>query len=474
MKTRTKTKEFDYLLRAGGVTKKNITTRESDFPQWYQDVITAADLAENGPSKGSMIIKPYGYAIWQNIQAELDKRIREAGVPNLYFPLFIPESLLKKEANHIEGFAPEVAVVTHAGGKELEEKLIVRPTSETIMYDSFSRWIQSYRDLPMLTNQWNNVVRWELRPRLFLRSTEFLWQEGHTAHATQAEADEFAKLALGIYQQVAEDVMAISVLAGEKSEAERFAGAHKTYTLEPMMQDGKALQFATSHNLGDNFAKAFDIYYSDEKGEQKPVWQTSWGMSTRSIGGLIMTHSDDKGLVLPPNLAPLKVVITTVGGVNKEVENFANKIEEELDQTTLVDSRDISTGEKLFSWEKRGIPIRVEIGPRDIEADQAIIVIRDTGEKKTTKLSDVKATVTTELEAMQSRMLEKSKNLRESNTVKCSTEEQAIEAVKSNKFAEVSFEVTAELEDKLKKIHGITVRCTPFNNPDVTVLAKAY
>ena len=257
-----------------------------------------------------MIIKPYGYAIWQNIQAELDKRIRSAGVPNLYFPLFIPESLLKKEENHIEGFAPEVAVVTHAGGKELEEKLIVRPTSETIMYDSFSRWIQSYRDLPLLTNQWNNVVRWELRPRLFLRSTEFLWQEGHTAHATAKEADEFAELALGIYQQVAEDIMAISVLAGEKSEAERFAGAHKTYTSEPMMLDVKALQFATSHNLGDNFAKAFDIYYSDENGEQKPVWQTSWGMSTRSIGGLIMTHSDDKGLVLPPNLAPLKVVIT--------------------------------------------------------------------------------------------------------------------------------------------------------------------
>jgi prolyl-tRNA synthetase len=469
-----KTKEFDYLLRAGGVTKKNITTRENNFPQWYQDVITAADLAENGPSKGSMIIKPYGYAIWQNIQAELDKRIREAGVPNLYFPLFIPESLLQKEASHIEGFAPEVAVVTHAGGKELEEKLVVRPTSETIMYNSFSNWIQSYRDLPLLTNQWNNVVRWELRPRLFLRSTEFLWQEGHTAHATENEADEFAKLALDIYRQVAEDVMAISVLTGEKSETERFAGAHKTYTLEPMMQDGKALQFATSHNLGDNFAKAFDIYYSDEKGDQKPVWQTSWGMSTRSIGGLIMTHGDDKGLVLPPNLAPLKVVITTVGGANKEVEDAAEKIVEELDQSALVDSRDISTGEKLFSWEKRGVPIRIEIGPRDIEAKQAIMVLRDTGEKKTIKLSDIKDTITSELEAMQPRMLEKSKSLRESNTVKCTTEEEAIEAIKNNKFAEVSFDVTAELEDKLKKIHGITVRCTPFNDPGVTVLAKAY
>ncbi|MDQ5943862.1 MAG: prolyl-tRNA synthetase [Patescibacteria group bacterium] len=469
-----KTKEFDYLLRSGVSTKKNITTRENDFPQWYQDVISAADLAENGPSKGSMIIKPYGYAIWQNIQSELDKRIRSAGVPNLYFPLFIPESLLKKEENHIEGFAPEVAVVTHAGGKELEEKLIVRPTSETIMYDSFSRWIQSYRDLPLLTNQWNNVVRWELRPRLFLRSTEFLWQEGHTAHASANEADEFAKLALGIYQQVAEDVMAISVLAGEKSEAERFAGAHKTYTLEPMMQDGKALQFATSHNLGDNFAKAFDIYYSDENGEQKPVWQTSWGMSTRSIGGLIMTHSDDKGLVLPPNLAPLKVVITTVGGVNKDVESAANDIAEELDQPTLVDDRDISTGEKLYGWEKRGVPIRVEIGPRDIESKQAILVIRDTGEKKTVEITDIKSTVVEELESMQSRLLDKSKNLRESNTVKCSTEEEAVEAIKANKFAEVSFDVTAELEDKLKKIHGITVRCTPFSNPDVTVLAKAY
>ena len=469
-----KTKEFDYLLRSPVASKKNITTRESDFPQWYQDVISAADLAENGPSKGSMIIKPYGYAIWQNIQSELDKRIRAIGVPNLYFPLFIPESLLKKEENHIEGFAPEVAVVTHAGGKDLEEKLVVRPTSETIMYDSFSRWIQSYRDLPLLTNQWNNVVRWELRPRLFLRSTEFLWQEGHTAHATAAEADEFAKQALDIYQEVAEDIMAISVVAGEKSEAERFAGAHKTYTLEPMMQDGKALQFATSHNLGDNFAKAFDIYYSDENGEQKPVWQTSWGMSTRSIGGLIMTHGDDKGLVLPPNLAPLKVVITTVGGVNNDVTNTGDKIAEGLDQSTLVDSRDISTGEKLYGWEKRGIPIRVEVGPRDIESDQAIIVLRDTGEKKTIKLDDLKSTITKELEAMQLRLLEKSRSLRESNTVKCSSEDETIEAIKGNKFAEVSFEVTADLEDKLKRIHGITVRCTPFGDPKTTILAKAY
>ena len=469
-----KTKEFDYLLRSGVSSKKNITTRESDFPQWYQDVISAAELAENGPSKGSMIIKPYGYAIWQNIQSELDKRIREAGVPNLYFPLFIPEGLLQKEANHIEGFAPEVAVVTHAGGKGLEEKLVVRPTSETIMYDSFSRWIQSYRDLPLLTNQWNNVVRWELRPRLFLRSTEFLWQEGHTAHPTQEEADKFARLALGIYQQVAEDVMAISVLVGEKSEAERFAGAHKTYTLEPMMQDGKALQFATSHNLGDNFAKAFDIYYSDENGEQKPVWQTSWGMSTRSIGGLIMTHSDDKGLVLPPNLAPLKVVITTVGAKSQEVVDAADNIAKDIEESALVDSRDISVGEKLYSWEKRGVPIRVEIGPRDLEASEVIVVLRDTGEKKTVKLDDLKNTISKELQSMQSRLLEKSKNLRESNTVKCSTEEEAIEAIKENKFAEVSFKVTAELEDKLKKIHGITVRCTPFANPESTVLAKAY
>ncbi|MBA3678744.1 proline--tRNA ligase [Candidatus Saccharibacteria bacterium] len=470
-----KKSEFEYLLRnTSGNSKKDIATREDDFPQWYQDVIVAADLAENGPSKGSMIIKPYGYAIWEAIKSELDERIRAAGVPNMYFPMFIPESLLHKEANHIEGFAPEVAVVTHAGGKELEEKLIVRPTSETIIYDSFSHWIQSYRDLPLMINQWANVVRWELRPRMFLRTTEFLWQEGHTAHSTELEADTFARAMLTMYQNVAENVMAIAVTAGEKSERERFAGAAKTYTLEPMMQDGKALQFATSHNLGDTFAKAFDVNFSAEDGSTQPVWQTSWGMSTRSIGGLIMSHSDDKGLVLPPLLAPLKVVITTVGGDNAEVKTAAQKIANTIAETVLVDDRDISPGEKFFAHEKRGIPIRIEIGPRDLENNQVVMVLRDTGEKKTVVINDVAKFISPELAAMQQRLYAQSQTRLSENTVDCSSPEEAIAAIKNSKFALASFEVTAELETSLKKDHGITVRCYPFEKDAKTLLAKAY
>lgn len=465
--------EFEYLLRSN-TSKKTIATRQDDFAQWYQDVIGVADLAENGPSKGSMIIKPYGYAIWQNIQSELDKRIKAAGVPNMYFPLLIPEGLLQKEASHIEGFAPEVAVVTHAGGKELEEKLIVRPTSETIMYDSFSRWIQSYRDLPLLTNQWANVVRWELRPRLFLRSTEFLWQEGHTAHATPQEADDFARNILELYKDVAENVLAIATVAGEKTEAERFAGAAKTYTLEPMMQDGKALQFATSHNLGDNFAKVFDIKYSDEKGNQKPVWQTSWGMSTRSIGGLIMSHSDDKGLVLPPNIAPLKVVITTVGQADPAVVEAANELSEDIVESTLVDAREISPGEKFYAHEKRGVPIRIEIGPRDVKDSQAIIVLRDTGEKITVPMGDITKEVTNQLVAMQDRLFSATQDRLKQNTVLAKDEDEAIEAVKNDKFAKVGFKVDAETEERLKKDHGVTVRCYPFDSEGSTILAKTY
>ena len=351
---------------------------------------------------------------------------------------------------------------------------MVRPTSETIMYDSFSRWIQSYRDLPLLTNQWANVVRWELRPRLFIRSTEFLWQEGHTAHATEAEADEFARIALEIYRQVAEEVMSISVIAGEKSESERFAGAARTYTLEPMMQDGKALQFATSHNLGDNFAKAFNIYYADENEQQKPVWQTSWGMSTRSIGGLIMSHADDKGLVLPPKLAPLQVVITTVGPKNKEVIKLANEIAETIDQTALIDDREISPGEKFFTYEKRGVPLRIEIGPRDIENNEVVLVVRDTGDKNNVALNDIQKTITSELESMQQRMLDSSKSYREDNTVICKDEAEVIKAIEAGKFAKATFEVNAEVEDRLSKQNGITVRCTPFDEPNCTILAKAY
>lgn len=469
-----KSREFDYLLKPSSTSKKNITTRAENFPQWYQDIISCADLAENGPSKGSMIIKPYGYSLWQKIQAELDNLIKEAGVANMYFPLFIPEGFLKKEASHIEGFAPEVAVVTHAGGKQLEEKLVVRPTSETVIYDSFSRWIQSYRDLPLLINQWANIVRWELRPRLFLRSTEFLWQEGHTAHASEKEADDFARLALDIYKKVAENVLAIAVVAGEKSEAERFAGAAKTYSLEPMMQDGKALQFATSHNLGDNFAKAFNINYLNEKGKSKSVWQTSWGMSTRTIGGVIMSHSDDKGLVLPPKLAPLQVIITTVGTADKEVITKANQIAESLKVTALVDDREISPGEKFYAHEKRGIPIRLEIGPRDLAENKVVMVVRDTGDKKTLDLAQLEKAISDELSAMQKRLFENSKNRLDSQTIECNTEAEIVSAIKKNKFAKATFTIDDKLEQKLSKEHGITIRCFPFNQPKTTVLAKAY
>lgn len=466
--------QFNYLLKNLGSSKVEITPRQTDFPKWFQNVIEAADLAEHGPSKGSMIIKPYGYAIWENIKKELDARIREAGVPNLYFPLFIPEGFLHREAQHVEGFSPEVAVVTHAGGKELEEKLVVRPTSETIMYDTFSRWISSYRDLPLLVNQWANVVRWEMRPRLFLRSTEFLWQEGHTAHASEKEANDFALAMLDLYNDVAQNVMAIATIAGEKTEAERFAGAHRTYTLEPMMQDGKALQFATSHNLGDNFARAFNVFYENEKGDKEPVWQTSWGMSTRSIGGLIMSHSDDKGLVLPPNLAPLNVVITTVGQPEKAINEAANKMSDEISQTSLVDNRDMSPGEKFYSWEKRGVPIRVEIGPRDLAGGQAIMVLRDTGEKKIVELAKVAQTITQELASMQQRLYTNSQERLSHKVIETSNVEEAIKLVQDGNFALASFIIDSKLEKKLSKEHGITVRCHPFESPKKAILAKAY
>lgn len=317
-------------------------------------------MAENGPVRGTMIIKPYGYAIWERVQEILDLRFKETGVKNAYFPLFIPEKFLKREEQRVEGFAPEVAVVTHAGGKKLEEPLVVRPTSETIMYDTFSRWIQSYRDLPLLINQWTNVVRWEMRPRLFLRTTEFLWQEGHTVHESLEEADVRAKQMLDIYRDFAENIMAIPVISGVKSESEKFAGALRTYTIEAMMQDGKALQFATSHNLGQNFAKVFDVSFLDKNGESQYGWQTSWGLSTRTIGGLIMAHSDDKGLVLPPKIASIQVVITTIlpnEDAKKTVSDKARDIADRFkkaDINVYVDNRDIRPGEKYYEWKKRG------------------------------------------------------------------------------------------------------------------------
>ena len=366
---------------------KNLTPMSEDFNQWYTDIIQEAELADYSPVKGTMVIRPYGYAIWENIQEYLDNRFKETGHKNAYFPLFIPKSFIEKEAEHVEGFSPELATVTHAGGKELEEPLIVRPTSETIINHMFSKWISSHRDLPLLINQWANVVRWEMRTRLFLRTSEFLWQEGHTAHATKEEANEEAIQMLNIYEEFVQNIAAVSVTKGLKSELEKFAGAEKTYSIEAMMLDKKALQAGTSHELGQNFSKAFEIEYSDENNKLQNPFQTSWGVSTRLIGMIIMAHGDDKGLKLPPNLAPIQVVIVPIipskDDKNKVMENVEN-IKTMLSNYRLnIDDREeVTPGYKFNEWELKGVPIRIEIGPRDIENNKVILSRRDIDNSK--------------------------------------------------------------------------------------------
>src|SRR3989338_1112668 len=375
-----------------GEAKVKITSRDEDFSEWYQDVIAAGELAEYAPVKGCMIIRPNGYAIWENIQKILDQKFKDTGVENAYFPLFIPHEFLEREKKHVEGFSPELAVVTHAGGKKLDESLVVRPTSETIIYDSFSKWIHSWRDLPLKINQWCNVVRWEMRTRLFLRTSEFLWQEGHTAHKKAEEAEEEAKTRLEMYKNFLEEYLAIPVLAVQKSENEKFAGALRTYTFETMTQDKKALQSGTSHNLGQNFSKVFNVKFLDEKGENQFVCQTSWGVSTRLIGALIMAHGDDKGIILPPKIAPVQVAIVPIWkdenekkSVESATENLASKLQE---VRYKIDKRDQRPAWKFFDWERKGVPIRVEIGPKDLEKNQAVCVRRDTGEKIIVPQSD--------------------------------------------------------------------------------------
>ena len=352
---------------------KALTTRATDFSAWYNEIIARAELADYSPVRGCMVIRPNGYAIWENMQRALDRMFKDTGHKNAYFPLFIPQSFLAKEAEHVEGFAPELAVVTHGGGKELEEPLVIRPTSETIIYAMYAKWIQSYRDLPLLINQWANVVRWEMRTRLFLRTTEFLWQEGHTAHATEAEAEEETLRMLEVYRTFAEEWMAMPVLTGRKTESEKFAGALRTYCIEAMMQDKKALQAGTSHNLGQNFAKAFDVTFQTADGEQDHVWKTSWGVSTRLVGGLIMTHSDDPGLVCPPRLAQFQVVIVPIYKTDEEratVLEASQRMRKELAAAGIrvhVDAREgIKPGAKYYEWEGRGVPLRLEVGPRDV------------------------------------------------------------------------------------------------------------
>ncbi len=448
--------------------KKSIVTRAEDYSAWYLDVIAAAELAENGPVRGTMIMKPNGYALWERIQHILDAQFKKLGVKNVYFPLFIPEKFLKREESHVEGFAPEVAVVTHAGGKELEEPLVVRPTSETIMYDAFSRWIQSYRDLPLLINQWANVVRWEMRPRLFLRTTEFLWQEGHTAHETLEEADEWARKMLEVYRDFSENIMAISVVPGMKSESEKFAGAHKTYTIEAMMQDGKALQFATSHNLGTNFAKVFDVSFLGRNEAREYASQTSWGLSTRTIGGLIMTHSDDKGLVLPPRIAPVQVIITTIGHGDAvhDVTTSAQELAQVLEKANVrveIDMRDMRPGEKFYESEKKGIPVRIELGPKDVAAGSAVVVRRDVGTKQTVALTDLKETVTTLLETIQQDLYARSQERRISRTTTVDSWDDFTRVITEGGFALAHWSGDPEVEKQIKEETGATIRCIPFD-----------
>jgi prolyl-tRNA synthetase len=389
------------------MARQVLTPQAEDFPRWYQDVIAKAEMAENGPARGTMVIRPWGYAIWEHIQREMDVRIKATGAENAYFPLFIPQSFIEREAEHIEGFSPELAVVTHGGGEKLAEPLIVRPTSETVIGDSMSRWIQGHRDLPLLLNQWANVVRWELRPRLFLRTTEFLWQEGHTAHATWKEAQEETLTILhDVYDATMRDVIALPAIKGRKTDREKFAGADTTYTLEGLMRDGKALQMGTSHNLGQNFARSFGISFEDADGERKLVWTTSWGVSTRIVGALVMTHGDDRGLRLPPNVAPAQAVVLAV---RDEVLDAARDLRDRVAaagvRVRLDDRMNLGFGRRVVDWELKGVPLRLELGPRDLEAGEVTVVRRDVDSKQAIGLDSVASAVPALLEEVQASLL---------------------------------------------------------------------
>jgi prolyl-tRNA synthetase len=408
---------------------KKLTTRSEDFSAWYNEVVLRAELADYSPVRGCMVIRPAGYGIWERMQRALDDMFKATGHQNAYFPLFIPESFLHKEAEHVQGFAPETAVVTHGGGKELEEPLVIRPTSETIIYSMFAKWVQSYRDLPLLINQWANVVRWEMRTRLFLRTLEFLWQEGHTAHVTHDEAEEEARKILGLYRDFMEGWMAMPVVTGQKTESEKFAGALRTYALEAMMQDNRALQAGTSHNLGQNFAKAFDLTFQSESGDMAHAWNTSWGVSTRLVGGLVMTHGDDNGVRIPPLLAPTELVIVPIWKSDEErsrVLEAARRIFENLgdwerrDPNRLrvhLDAREnMKPGAKYYDWEMRGVPLRMELGPRDLDRNQCVLVRRDTRAKQTASLDSVGEDIETLLETIQDDMLSTARERREKNS----------------------------------------------------------
>lgn len=488
---------------------KNFTSREQDYSQWYNELVVKADLAEHSAVRGCMVIKPYGYAIWEKMQQVLDKMFKDTGHVNAYFPLFIPKSYLSKEADHVDGFAKECAVVTHYRLKnaedgsgvvvdpdaKLEEELIVRPTSETIIWNTYKGWIQSYRDLPILCNQWANVVRWEMRTRLFLRTAEFLWQEGHTAHATKEEAIEETKQMLDVYANFAENFMAMPVVKGVKTPSERFAGALDTYCIEALMQDGKALQAGTSHFLGQNFAKAFDVKYATKEGGMEHVWATSWGVSTRLMGALIMTHSDDEGLVLPPKLAPIQVVIVPIYKGEEQLNQIseqANKIKTEIEAKGIsvkFDNRDThKPGFKFAEYEFKGVPVRIAIGPRDLENGTVEVARRDTKEKETLQVADLANKIEHLLENIQNNLFQKSIDFRNENTFTANNWEEFESLIEKGGFVKAHWDGTEETEEKIKQTTKATIRCIPLNNKqeegkcvltgnpskEMVVFAKAY
>jgi len=469
-----------------------ITPRDKDQAKWYQEVVRQADLADYGPVRGTIIYKPYGFAIWERIQRGLDQMIKAAGVDNTYFPLFIPYSFLKKEREHVEGFSPELALVTHGGGKKLDEPLVVRPTSETIMYDAFARWIQSYRDLPLKVNQWNNVVRWEKRTLPFIRGLEFLWQEGHTAHATQAEADQEVRRALQMYHDFIQDRLALYAVMGYKTQAEKFAGADYTTTVEVLLKDGKALQSGTSHMLGQNFAKSFDIKFLDKAGRLEYVWQTSWGLSTRIIGALILAHGDDKGLRLPPQIAPTQVVvvpITTSDGQNQAILNRARQVADQLAQAGIrvkLDLSDKTPGFKFNHWELKGVPVRVEIGTKEAKEGYLTVFRRDLNRRE--KLESTPSAVKKLLADIQTNLYQQHLEYVKTHTVTVDNWEQFQQAVKQGGFVKVYYKDDPKIEAMIKEKTKATARCVPFDSYDqtgtcfytrqkgakITLFAKAY
>jgi prolyl-tRNA synthetase len=464
-----------------------LVSQEQDFPGWYQDVVAKAQVAENGPVRGTMVIRPWGYAIWERLQAAIDEQIKATGARNAYFPLLIPESFLRREADHVEGFSPELAVVTHGGGKQLEEPAVVRPTSETIVNSSFARWIASYRDLPLKINQWANVVRWELRPRLLLRSSEFLWQEGHTAHATREEAHEYALRILDeVYAAAMVEELAIPVFRGRKTEREKFAGAEVSWSCEGMMRDGKALQMGTSHELGQNFARAFEIRFSDRDGQHRHVWQTSWGVSTRLLGAMIMVHGDDHGLRVPPRLAPTQVVVLVARAGEGVIEAAANLVDELRRagvRADLDDNVDVSLGRRIVDHELRGVPIRLELGPRDLAAHQVVIARRVRAAKETVALRAAPREIPAMLAADQRELLASATAFRDELTLPAGSIDEAIELADRG-FARLAWAACgADGEERLNRA-GVSVRClvrddgSPVDDPNAdgvdALVARAY